>query len=1583
MKRILVALLICVLCVSEGNSYTLYASETKHECTELQEHGTTTECAGKEELVTDEQFVAEASTESSSLEKSKKEEEEYAPEEVTGAIVENNAESIALEELELNILAEDTAIETDTAVKASTVIEKEITENLSERLIVLSETAEFPVYGAESVVSYDTLYILSYDTVSECTTAFNELSKNTDILFVERDAAMVTEIEDTSQSLSSSKVIKSKFANYLDNLTSSQETTVAILDTGISRDLESNGRVLPGINIGSSTSLYDSAEHGEVMTNVILSRSNSSVKVLPVKITDDTGKASIVNAYLGIRAAIDNGADVINISMSAYQMNNSAILESAIDDAVAQGIPVVVAAGNDSSDVKNFTPAGLESAITVTATDELGEFQPFSNYGAVDYASVGTSGTSESTANVSAVIATIMSSGADYNSVIQEYAVDLGDAGYDSYYGNGWLGFTELVSTDDENASKEDKNVNTKGTILDLDIMSASADDINEVVNASSLEQLSYVLQTCTDEEHERLIDTIAFLSDPTLKEEYNDGKTVYPLSRTECFYPYWEFLETWDLEQLEPNLTLATKTGYVYVNTIYGSAVTSTKITYVLSGSGNTASKQYSVSSITPSLNGTDTLGWGIASVSANKVKLQKDNEGSYNIIVFNYVQTKGACTKKNGNVTTTGMHNGRWNARTYTANNDDSAANTWVGTEAGTNSFSCVFQMYISNGGVQESATGYHAIMTIDFASSHNAYVKTSSAATCTTASAENYYCSRCDAYLYTTNATAALGHTWPGYWSYDGHNHWQLCGRAADAYMAGPETHSYSATVIAWETCTAPGTTRYSCACGYYYDVADRPALGHAYNTKTVNNSYLKSAATCTNAAVYYYKCDRCSEKGTTTYTNGSALGHAYATAYSYADSNGVTDGKRYKKCSRCASESEVAYKIIVSKGTGIASVASEEFWKLPGGTADVSATLENGYRFANWSGDLSSTDLNYSFTMPAKALRLTANASLRNYIINYDTGKGTINNGAVISYKLTSPDFTLVHATREGYEFKGWTGSNGDTPELNVTIPTGSTGDKSYTANWEPIKYKQVVQVRYENADGSYTDWDTVIDAEVPYDASVVWTRIEDDEYEFSKVQYKVTGEDTVQYTVKRKTFDQVIYARYQKTDGKYTEYEVLETIPCKYGSTFSWKQSATPEYSDVSIDSYTVNKAKEHYVTFDRNKYTLKLNVRYEMTDGTFRESKAIESFTLPYGATLAWAMPEEGKYQATNLTRKVTTDETVNVDILLKSYDQTIKVRYQNLDGTLTDYEIIDVIKAPMGRKVSWELPSNGIWQDLSIEEYTVEGERTFELTAYREYYNCSIQVRYQNADGSYTDYETVMEEMLPGGLNIVWKRSEDESYQAVSEAFTLLEDTIKQISVNRLAYNQDVLVSYENVDGTYTDYVLIETVPCVYGSEFSYALEEDDIFEGSVIERHIPTQNAEHKLRVKRKTYKSGFKIRYENEDGTFTDWQYDMVNNYRFGTTLVWYRPGDDVYQEATATITVNGCEMKEITVRRVSDGNSDAVLATYLAKDTEERNQVNCMEQQDMISMYIPEIPTQDGEDIIELVSKPDGKYQLVIE
>ena len=53
---------------------------------------------------------------------------------------------------------------------------------------------------------------------------------------------------------------------------------------------------------------------------------------------------------------------------------------------------------------------------------------------------------------------------------------------------------------------------------------------------------------------------------------------------------------------------------------------------------------------------------------------------------------------------------------------------------------------------------------------------------------------------------------------------------------------------------------------------------------------------------------------------------------------------------------------------------------------------------------------------------------------------------------IDYTINSPAITLPEPTKEGYNFTGWTGSNGSTPQKNVIVEAGSFGDKTFIANF---------------------------------------------------------------------------------------------------------------------------------------------------------------------------------------------------------------------------------------------------------------------------------------------------------------------------------------------------------------------------------------------------------------------------------------------------------------------------------------------------------------------------------------------------
>ncbi len=75
-----------------------------------------------------------------------------------------------------------------------------------------------------------------------------------------------------------------------------------------------------------------------------------------------------------------------------------------------------------------------------------------------------------------------------------------------------------------------------------------------------------------------------------------------------------------------------------------------------------------------------------------------------------------------------------------------------------------------------------------------------------------------------------------------------------------------------------------------------------VSHSYNQSSTSSSYLKSSATCTQAAVYYYSC-LCGAEGTNTFTSGSALGHNLTKHEAVAPTCGTDGNIAYWSCSRC--------------------------------------------------------------------------------------------------------------------------------------------------------------------------------------------------------------------------------------------------------------------------------------------------------------------------------------------------------------------------------------------------------------------------------------------------------------------------------------------------------------------------------------------------------------------------------------------------------------------------------------------------------------------------------------------------------
>ena len=96
---------------------------------------------------------------------------------------------------------------------------------------------------------------------------------------------------------------------------------------------------------------------------------------------------------------------------------------------------------------------------------------------------------------------------------------------------------------------------------------------------------------------------------------------------------------------------------------------------------------------------------------------------------------------------------------------------------------------------------------------------------------------------------------------------------------------------------------------------------------------------------------------------------------------------------------------------------------------------------------------------------------------NYNISYNLDGGKLSSQKT-SYNVETATFMLPIPTKTGYTFAGWTGSNGTEKQVDVNIEKGSTGNKTYTANWtinnyDVNIYPSVNGTKYTSGKDGYT------------------------------------------------------------------------------------------------------------------------------------------------------------------------------------------------------------------------------------------------------------------------------------------------------------------------------------------------------------------------------------------------------------------------------------------------------------------------------------------------------------------------------
>ena len=180
--------------------------------------------------------------------------------------------------------------------------------------------------------------------------------------------------------------------------TTDSDKIIALIDTGASESANIIERVslIDDVMVGSNS-------HGDDMVKAIVSQ-NENAKIISIRALGDDGQGTVSSIIAGIEYAINQKADIINLSLYARANLANEVVKTEIEKAINNGIEVVGAAGNDCANAKNYIPGSIDAAWIIGACDESGFRISFSNYGeTVDYNVIAKS-TSEAAAKFSGYI---------------------------------------------------------------------------------------------------------------------------------------------------------------------------------------------------------------------------------------------------------------------------------------------------------------------------------------------------------------------------------------------------------------------------------------------------------------------------------------------------------------------------------------------------------------------------------------------------------------------------------------------------------------------------------------------------------------------------------------------------------------------------------------------------------------------------------------------------------------------------------------------------------------------------------------------------------------------------------------------------------------------------------------------------------------------------------------------------------------------------------------------------------------------------------------------------------------------------
>ncbi len=315
-----------------------------------------------------------------------------------------------------------------------------------------------------------------------------------------------------------------------DTIKGSRDVTVAVIDTGIlinHPDLQ--GNITKGYDFidhdNDPSDTDPDFSHGTHVAGIIGAMTNNNegiaginwdIKIMPIRVIGPGGSGGYSALIAGIHWAVDNGAQIINLSLAGSVDSTS--LSDAINYALDHHVTVVAAAGNNGSSPILY-PAQYPEVISVGAIGPNKKRAYYSNFGPnLDIVAPGgdnsisshkyntilstsglmtndtstyqytwSQGTSMATPHVTGLIALLYSKGIntpqEVKQLIKDTADDLGIAGIDNQYGAGLININKALEATGQNSYNSDDSTKSKPDTVKI---YATNHDTKEQVTSSA-----------------------------------------------------------------------------------------------------------------------------------------------------------------------------------------------------------------------------------------------------------------------------------------------------------------------------------------------------------------------------------------------------------------------------------------------------------------------------------------------------------------------------------------------------------------------------------------------------------------------------------------------------------------------------------------------------------------------------------------------------------------------------------------------------------------------------------------------------------------------------------------------------------------------------------------------------------------------------------------------------------------------------------------------------------------------------------------------------------------------------------------